>query len=184
MPSPYQLRHAHQIIRQGGLIAYPTEAVYGLGCDPTNAEAVQRLLRLKHRDWRKGLILIAATPDHLRPWVDLPTADWQKLNQYWPGPFTWVVPARAGTPDWITGGRPDIAVRVTAHPIAAQLALSAGMALVSTSANPAQRPAARTPLAVRRYFDDTLDLIVAGAVNRQANPTPIRHWPDGQWLRT
>lgn len=184
MPSPYQLRHAHQLIRQGGVIAYPTEAVYGLGCDPTNAEAVQRLLQLKQRDWRKGLILIAASPDQLFPWVDLPAADWQKLNQYWPGPFTWVVPASAETPDWVTGGRPDIAVRVTAHPIAAQLARSTGMALVSTSANPAQRPAARTPLTVRRYFDDNLDLIVAGAVNQRARPTPIRHWPDGQWLRT
>lgn len=184
MPSSHQSRHARQIIRQGGLIAYPTEAVFGLGCDPSNAEAVSRLLHLKQRDWRKGLILIAATADQLRPWVRMPAADWEKLTQTWPAPLTWVVPASHQAPDWITGGRSEIAVRVTAHPIAAALARDAGTALVSTSANPAQRPAARSVLAVRRYFGDNLDMTIAGSVNRHARPSAIRHWPDGQWLRT
>lgn len=184
MPAPFQLRLSREFIQQGGVIAYPTEAVFGLGCDPSNPEAVLRLLALKQRDWRKGVILIAATIDQLQPWVDLTPAEWQQLSAQWPGPRTWVVPASAHAPDWITGGRPDIAVRVTAHPIAAELARYTGTALVSTSANPAQRPPARSSLAVRRYFDDRLDLIIPGTVNRQARPTSIRHWPDGQWLRT
>ncbi|ANJ67669.1 tRNA threonylcarbamoyladenosine biosynthesis protein RimN [Halothiobacillus diazotrophicus] len=184
MPTAFQLRRAREIIQQGGVIAYPTEAVYGLGCDPANADAVLRLLSLKVRDWRKGVILIAADIDQLRPWVDLPPSDWQQLSAQWPGPRTWVVPASAAAPDWITGGRTEIAVRVTAHPIASALARHAGMALVSTSANPAQRPAGRSPIDVRRYFGDALDLIVSGPVDRRATPTAIRHWPDGHWLRT
>lgn len=182
-PAPYQLRRIRQIVETGGVIAYPTEAVYGLGCDPANLWAVAHLLQLKGRDWRKGLILIAANRAQLDPWVSLDEPEWQALEQQWPGPRTWVVPARPGTPDWITGGRSEIAVRITAHPTVRSLCMACDSALVSTSANPDGRPPARSALMVRRYFADRLDGIVAGPIDRRANPTAIRHWPDGQWLR-
>jgi len=183
LPTPFHRRLLRERVAAGGVFAYPTEAVYGLGCDPANPFAVARLLHLKHRDWRKGLILIAADRQQLLPWVSLDDSEWTELERQWPGPRTWVVPARPGTPDWITGGRDEIAVRITAHPTARALCHACDTALVSTSANPDGRPPARSPLMVRRYFHNRLDAIVTGQVDRHANPTPIRHWPDGQWLR-
>lgn len=168
---------------KGGVLAYPTEAVFGLGCDPLDASAVERILTLKQRDWRKGLILIAADLAQLAPWIEATATAMQRINTSWPGPATWILPASRQAPDWITGGRDEIAVRVTAHPIAAALTRAAGTALVSTSANPASRPPARSPLAIRRYFGDELDGIVHGEVNRRAQPTPIRHAETGRVVR-
>ncbi|MHB8919860.1 MAG: L-threonylcarbamoyladenylate synthase [Halothiobacillus sp.] len=183
MTTAFQLRQARDTIHAGGVVAYPTEAVFGLGCDPENEYAVQKILALKQRDWRKGLILIAATVDQIRPWIDLPQEALAPISAHWPGAVTWVVPASAGAPDWITGGRKEIAVRITAHPVAAALAAAFGGALVSTSANPAASPPARGPLTVRHYFGQHLDLIMSGEVNHGAQPTPIRHWCTGEWLR-
>ena len=179
----FHLRQIGQIITRGGVIAYPTEAVYGLGCDPLDALAVERILTLKQRDWRKGVILLAASLEQIRPWMALSSDQLDDISAHWPGPATWVVPASPQTPEWITGGRDEVAVRVTAHPVAAAIARVAGTAIVSTSANPAQRPPARSTLAVRRYFGDRLDGIVSGPVNLRAQPTPIRHWRTGDWLR-
>ncbi|MDD4965360.1 Sua5/YciO/YrdC/YwlC family protein [Halothiobacillus sp.] len=181
--SPFRLRLTGQIVSQGGVIAYPTEAVFGLGCDPLDEIAVERILTLKQRDWRKGLILLAANLEQIHPWISLSSEELARISAHWPGPSTWVVPASQNTPDWITGGRDEVAVRVTAHPVAAALAQAANTAIVSTSANPAQRPPARSALAVRRYFDDRLEGILTGPVDTQAQPTPIRHWRTGDWLR-
>lgn len=183
LPTPFHLRTAGHIITQGGVIAYPTEAVFGLGCAPLDAMAVERILTLKQRDWRKGLILLAADIQQLQPWISLSPEELTRISTHWPGPATWIVPASQNTPDWITGGRDEVAVRVTAHPVAAALARAAHTAIVSTSANPAQRPPARNTLTVRRYFGDQLDGILSGPVNTRAQPTPIRHWHTGDWLR-
>lgn len=182
-PTPFHLRTTGQIIAQGGVIAYPTEAVFGLGCDPQNAQAVERILTIKQRDWRKGLILLAADVAQLYPWIALPPEKLATISTHWPGPSTWVVPASPNTPDWITGGRDEVAVRVTAHPVASAIARAARTVIVSTSANPARRPPARSVLAVRRYFGEQLDGVVAGPVDKRAQPTPIRHWRTGAWLR-
>lgn len=182
-PTPFHLRVTGQILSEGGIIAYPTEAVFGLGCDPLDEIAVERILTLKQRDWRKGLILLAADLQQLQPWISLPSEELARIGTHWPGPATWVVPASQNTPDWITGGRDEVAVRVTAHPVASAIAQAAHTAIVSTSANPAQRPPARSALAVRRYFGDQLDGVVAGPVDTRAQPTPIRHWRSGEWLR-
>lgn len=182
-PTPFHLRVTGQILSEGGVIAYPTEAVFGLGCDPLDEIAVERILTLKQRDWRKGLILLAADLQQLQPWISLPSEELARIGAHWPGPATWVVPASQNTPDWITGGRDEVAVRVTAHPVASAIAQAAHTAIVSTSANPAQRPPARSALAVRRYFGDQLDGVVAGPVDTRAQPTPIRHWRSGEWLR-
>jgi L-threonylcarbamoyladenylate synthase len=183
MPTPFHLRIASQALARGGVIAYPTEAVFGLGCDPLDAVAVERILTLKQRDWRKGLILLAADLRQLQPWISLPPEELAQISAHWPGPATWVVPASPNTPDWITGGRNEVAVRITAHPIAAALARATRTAIVSTSANPAQHPPARSVMAVRRYFGHQLDGILSGAVDTREKPTPIRHWRTGDWLR-
>jgi len=184
MTAAWPLRRAVEAVRSGGVIAYPTEAVYGLGCDPLEQVAVQRIIALKQRDAAKGLILIASGIAQLMPFMaELPVQVLAKLKASWPGPVTWVVPAADSLPAWLSGGRTTLAVRVTAHPIASALCESAGMALVSTSANRSGRAPARTALAVRMQLGDGVDEIVAGPVGGLTKPTEIREALTGKVLR-
>ncbi|MGH8496821.1 MAG: L-threonylcarbamoyladenylate synthase [Gammaproteobacteria bacterium] len=171
----FAIRKALRVLSDGGLIAYPTEAVYGLGCRPDSAVAVMRLAALKQRDLREGFILIAADRSQLDPYLAPLTARIERrLRSGWPGPVTWVVPASDTAPAWITGGGGTIAVRVTAHPVAASLCEAFGAAIVSTSANRSGRPPARTALGVRRRFGKRIDAIVPGEVGGAARPSEIR----------
>ncbi|MBT8409847.1 MAG: Sua5/YciO/YrdC/YwlC family protein, partial [Alphaproteobacteria bacterium] len=129
MTTAFQIRQAALALRAGGVVAYPTEAVFGIGCDPLNPHAVAQLLALKRRPFDKGLILLAAHRSQLDYFVaDLPPDVEDRVAPTWPGPVTWVLPARPATPEWITGGRDTVAVRVTAHPVAKRLSAAAGMA--------------------------------------------------------
>ncbi len=168
------------VLRRGGVIAYPTEAVYGLGCLPRNARAVQRLLRIKGRPRHKGLILIAANTAQLKPYVATLT---EQVLATWPGPYTWLLPARPRTPRWLRGHHDSIAVRVTAHPLARSLCLRAGSALVSTSANRAHRKPARSYRAVAQSLGKDVDFIVRGRVGRARKPTQIADARSGRVVR-
>lgn len=182
--SPWQLRQAAQILRGGGVIAYPTETIYGLGCDPLNAEAVLDVLRLKQRPIDKGLILIGSRLEHLLPYFEpLDTRRMAAIKRTWPGPVTWLMPARPHVPDWLTGGRDTIAVRITSHPIAAALCTCFDGAIVSTSANPAGKPPARNPLQIRRYFGNTLDDILCNAHASRGSASEIRDGQSGRIVR-
>ena len=162
-------------MRRGGVIAYPTESVYGLGCDPLNADAVLRLLAVKNRRPDKGLILIADSFTPLLAFVEYPDpAVMERIRKSWPGPTSWLLPARVAVPDWLTGGRRTIAVRVTAHPLAAALCGAYGRALVSTSANRTGVVPARTALGVRRSLGGAVDYILPGQVGGDIRPSEIR----------
>ncbi len=178
------MRHAARVLARGGILAYPTEAVFGLGCDPDDAWAVQRLLALKQRPVEKGLILIASDFAQLAPYVQpLPEPRMTEILAEWPGPATWLLPAAPDTPYWLTGNHDTLAVRVTAHPLARALCQVWGKPLVSTSANPAGAPPARNPLQVRRYFGDRLELVLSGALGASRRPTSIRDGRSGRLLR-
>lgn len=180
----FHLQRAVSVLRCGGVIAYPTEAVWGLGCDPHNEEAVTRLLALKQRDWRKGVILIAADVEQLAPYLrGLPEEKRAVLRASWPGPNTWLVPDNGAAPAWITGGRSTLAVRVTAHPLAAALCRQFGGALVSTSANRAGKKPARSLFDVRCGFGDTLDAVLPGTLGGLQKPTQIRDVMTGEICR-
>ena len=180
----WPLRQAARVLHAGGLVAYPTEAVYGLGCDPWNAAAVMRLLDLKQRPADKGLILIGADYAHLEPLLQPLEADWRRrLARTWPGPVTWVIPAAPGVPPWLRGRHDTLAVRLTAHPVAAALCRAAGQAIVSTSANRAGHPPATTPLGVRKQLDGGIDILLGGPVDRSRRPTEIRDIRTGRVLR-
>ena len=179
----WPLRRAREAILGGGVIAYPTEAVFGFGCDPLNARAVARILAIKQRDAAKGFILIAADISQLEPFMQLDAAMHAALLKSWPGPVTWVVPASAGVPEWLSGGRDTLAVRVTAHPVARALCEATGLALVSTSANLSGHPPLRSPLAVRRLLGKHVDYVVPGAVGGLKKPTEIRDARTGKVLR-
>lgn len=181
----FLLREAVRTLRQGGLIAYPTEGVYGLGCDPRNPIAVERLLRLKGRPMAKGLILLAAEWSDLAPFAaPLSAAEQDRIRATWPGAITWLLPTSQQTPAWLTGGGSRVAMRVTAHPLAAALCQCWGGALVSTSANRSGQRPARSALAVRRRFlREDIKMILHGALGDLSRPTPIRDVVTGVWLR-
>ncbi len=181
--SDWRMQQVARQIRQGGVVAYPTEAVWGLGCDPWNQAAVQRLLALKQRPQAKGLILIADRMDRFDFLLaDLPVEWRQQLAGSWPGPNTWLVPHAGRLPAWICGQHASVALRVTAHPLARQLCALTGP-LVSTSANPAGRPAARSRWQVCRYFGPQLDAVLAGPLGGLERPSLIRDLASGQVIR-
>ena len=168
---------------RGGLVAYPTESCYGLGCDPRQPHALRRLIAAKGRSAAKGLLLIAADWSQLKPYVArLPAGQLARMKRSWPGPVTWVVPASRRCPALLTGGRPTVAVRVTAHPDAARLCRTLDMALVSTSANKSGRKAARTAAECRRIFGTrvrTLD----GRIGTRRRPSTLIDLATGKILR-
>jgi len=180
---PPRLRQAAAVLHAGGVIAYPTEGVYGLGCRPDDPQAVERLLRLKQRPVAAGLILIAASLGQLEDWIQPDRRESRALATPPGGPVTWLVTAGPLTPGWITGGRATVAVRITRHPVARGLCLAAGLPLVSTSANRRGKPPARSALGARLRFGRQLDLVVGGATGGAAGPTAIREAASGRLVR-
>jgi L-threonylcarbamoyladenylate synthase len=175
MASPFLIREAAHVLHAGGLVAYPTEAVYGLGCDPLAPAAVERLLQVKQRPWQKGLILIAASIEQLAPFITTVEPRYQaKLDASWPGPNTWLVPASDFCPDWIRGSHQTGAVRVTAHPLVIALCNAFGGAIVSTSANHAGKKPAKSPLGVLRELGSEVDYCLHGRLSGAVRPTGIR----------
>lgn len=184
MASRQLLRRAVRALHDGGVIAYPTEAVFGLGCDPGNPTAVRRLLGMKRRSPRHGLILVASDFEQLREYVaPLPGEIVARLLASWPGPQTWVVPAATNCPLWLTGEHDSIAVRVSDHPLVGALCSAAGMAIVSTSANRRGHSPARSALACRMRFGAELDVVVAGKTGGLRKPTAIRDAMSGELIR-
>ena len=175
-----ELQRAARILKRGGIVAYATEYCFGLGCDPFNRNAVLRLLRLKRRPVKKGLIVLAADTGQLAPYATTLSAS--ELAT-WPGPYTWLLPARPGVPAWITGRHDKIALRVTAHAQAAALCHAAGMAIISTSANRAGEIPARTDREVTRRFGKLVDYVLPGTVGTATAPTPIRDAATGKLTR-
>lgn len=185
LTSALHIARVARCIRAGGVVAYPTEAVYGLGCLPEDRRAVLRLLRIKRRSSRKGLLLIGGALEQIERYADLDSSPClDEILAGWPGPNTWVLPARRRTPAWITGGRRSVAVRLTDHPLARALCIRTGSALVSTSANLSRRPPLRSALGVRRALGAELDAVLAGPLGGQAAPTTIRDGRTGRVLRS
>ena len=179
----WQVQHVARTIRSGGVVAYPTEAVWGLGCDPWNEEAVYRLLSLKSRSPAKGLILIADCIHQFDFLLDdFPGVWMDRLTGSWPGPNTWLVPHRNRLPEWITGAHDCVALRVTAHPLARELCALTGP-LISTSANPSGHLAARSRLRVEQYFPRQLDAVLGRALGGRRHPSLIRELATGRIIR-
>ena len=178
------IRQAVKVLRTGGIVAYPTEAVYGLGCDPGNEVSLRRLLAIKQRDAGKGLILIAADFGQLARWLaEIDPAVRDRALASWPGPVTWLWPARNSVSSLLRGDHSTLAVRITRHPLAAQLCAMFGGALVSTSANRSNQPAARSPDEVRRILGDEIDFILEGETGGRDAPSEIRDVITGQTVR-
>jgi L-threonylcarbamoyladenylate synthase len=173
-------------LRRGGVVAYPTESVFGLGCDPHDEAALRRLFALKRRPLQQGVLLIAADFAQIARYIALeqvPAEALARVRASWPGPHTWILPRSPHVPDWIAGSHAGIALRVTAHAPAAALCLGFGGALVSTSANRHGEPPARTAAEIRKVFGDELDAIVDAPVGGLERPTAIRDAISGELVR-
>ncbi|UXI67821.1 L-threonylcarbamoyladenylate synthase [Tahibacter amnicola] len=185
-PAATDIDAAVAALRRGGVVAYPTEAVYGLGCDPANAAALDRIFALKERPAAQGVLLIAADYAQLAPYLDLRQVPGECLATAmasWPGPNTWIFPRSDKVPEWIARDHPGIAVRVTDHPLAAALCRAFGGPLVSTSANRHGEPPARNAAEVRMTFGERLDVLLDGPVGGLERPTPIRDAITGEFVR-
>lgn len=170
-------------LQRGGVIAYATESCYGLGCDPRKRRAVQKILRLKGRPQSKGLILIGSDFTQFRRYLaPVGAGVAARFKDYWPGPYTLLLPASKRCPKWLTGRHAKLAVRVTAHPGAARLCRELDMALVSTSANRAGQPALRTARACRQEFG-TAVWVLPGRIGRRRRPSTIIDLASGGVLR-
>ncbi len=179
-----RVQRAARRLARGKVVAYPTEAVWGLGCDPFNDAAVRRILALKHRPQKKGLILVAA---------DIRQFDFilhglephllEKLEQSWPGPYTWLVPHRRRVSPLLSGAHDTIALRVSAHPVVKALSSVFGSPVVSTSANPQGLPPARTQLQARRYFSGKVGYL-PGPLGNSRSPSEIRDLISGKVIRS
>lgn len=178
------LINAATVLHRGGIIAYPTEAVFGLGCDPLNQQAVMRLLKLKGRPWQKGVILIAADFTQLSPFI-LPLSDSEReqVLASWPGPVTWLLPAQPWVPRWIRGAHDTVAVRVPGHGLAQELCRLFNGPIVSTSANRAGRQPFVESLPLRCQLGSELDWIVDGQVGGRSEPSRICDLKTGKVLR-
>lgn len=172
---PHRLELAAKTLWQGGIIAYPTEAVWGLGCNPLNPFAVDRLLQLKHRQVESGLILVAADIQQLAPYLQGLSATLRdKLDSKRLIATTWLIPDNGYAPRWIIGRHKSVAVRISTHPIVANLCRGFGGPIVSTSANITGRPALLREWQLRRCFGNGIDYYLSGQLGGSDKPTEIR----------
>ncbi len=183
-PPLLDLSQAAERLRAGRVIAYPTEAVYGLGCDPWRETAVLRIMELKDRRPESGLILIADRYERFLPFVDdVPSDALERAFATWPGPVTWLFPRHPDVPNWLAGSHDTIALRVTAHPESRALCAAFSGPVVSTSANVSGAEPARDATAVDGYFGDRIDGILEGRLGRSRRPSEIRDLRSGKVLR-
>jgi L-threonylcarbamoyladenylate synthase len=178
------IKKAVTLLHEGKIIAYPTEGMYGLGCDPFNRDAVVKLVKLKKRHLRKGLILVGYSFDQFQDLVQkMPEETLAAVSQTWPGPITWVFPATEKVPKWITGNHHTLAIRISAHPIVQELCRGFGNPLVSTSANLEGDKPLTTEAEVQNTFKTGVDLLVPGEIGNHKSATEIRDVETGKIIR-
>lgn len=172
-----------QRLREGAVIAYPTEGVWGLGCDPAQPESVSKILALKRRSWKQGLILAAGEISQIESLLTEVTEDERRqLEANWPGPVTFLVPATKA-PEWIRGTHETVAIRVSTHPVIRGICAEFKGPIVSTSANPSGKPPASSMLRLRQYFGREIDEVVPGELGGAAGASEIRDLRAGDVIR-
>lgn len=182
--TPFKLQPAVQHLLAGHVIAYPTEGVWGFGCDPHNEAAVHRLLKLKQRDISKGLILVGASSEQFAPYLEgLDASLKQKFSRPTTVPTTWLVPDNGYTPDWIKGDFASVALRVSTHSRVIALCKGFGEPIVSSSANIAGQRAALWPWQLHRFLGHGLDCIAPGSLLAPGRPSEIRDLLSDKVLR-
>jgi L-threonylcarbamoyladenylate synthase len=180
---PEILKKAVALLQEGKIIAYPTEGMYGLGCDPFNQSAVLKLVKMKKRQLHKGLILVGYSFDQFKDLVQkVPEEPLSVVSKTWPGPITWVFPATDNAPKWITGNHHSLAIRISAHPVVQELCRAFNKPLVSTSANLEGDSPIYTETNLKKVFKN-LDMIVPGKIGEKKCASEIRDVITGKVIR-
>ncbi|VAW57488.1 Threonylcarbamoyl-AMP synthase [hydrothermal vent metagenome] len=182
MSSITDIQKAATIIQQDGVISYPTESVFGLGCDPLSKVAVNRILKLKSRGQDKGLIIIAGTLSQLEIYIDITTKQKHKILSV-TQPTTWLVKKSNKTPNWVSGQHSKIAIRISQHPLVVRLCEQTNSAIISTSANPTGEKPALSSQQSQHYFLNQIDMYLEDATEISGCPTPIIDIETGDIIR-
>lgn len=163
-----------EIIKQGGVIAFRTDTFYGLGADPFNTSAVERIRSLKGREDDKPILLLISDPDQVERLIRQQTEQFRELAaKFWPGPLTIIGEATTDLPEGITAGTGTVGVRLPADEDVRELVRKCGGVLTATSANPAGREPARSAAEVQNYFPEGLDLIIDGGEVTVTEPSTV-----------
>lgn len=182
-PTSADIDKACAVLRAGGIIAYATEGVWGLGCDPFNPSAVAKILKLKQRTPSKGLIIAAAYPEQVERWLaNLSAAQRQEVEATWPGPYTWVIPA-PDAPEYLRGAHSSLAIRVSAHPAIQALCRTFNGPIVSTSANLSGQEPFATAEELQAEWGGDIDFILPSTLGGDRKPSEIRDALTGAVLR-
>lgn len=182
MASNFSIRHAAHIVRQGGIIAYPTDTIYGLGCDPYNREAVEKISRIKQRPLSKQLILLASEIEQLRPLIQLSKAQEEMITQS-TEPTSWIVTATADAPPWLTADDGSLTIRITQHDEVQKLCSALGHAIISTSANISGKKPAKNSMELHKYFHNRIEKILVYNKQPAGKASRIVRLSDGQIIR-
>jgi len=158
-----QVQAGIELLRKGGVVAFPTDTLYGLGADFSSRSAVQRVLNIKGKPEHMGLPLLLSGADELSQVTrDVPEEVWLLIRRFWPGALTLVVPRLSIVSDLVTGGRDSVAVRVPDHPVPRALAHGLGRPITGTSANRSGQPSALTAEEVQQQLGTSVDLVIDG----------------------
>lgn len=172
------------VIQSGGLIVYPTEAVYGIGCDYKQQESVNKLLSLKKRPVEKGLILVGSHVQQILPLIQPDDGNQlAKALKTWPGHFTWVFKASKSTPKWISGEHDSVAVRISKHPVIKRLCSQLNQPIVSTSANISGSAVINDMAQIKKIFSDRVDCYIDEPLGNHKGASQIRNAATGLIIR-
>lgn len=175
---------ASEVLQGGGIIAYPTEYCFGLGCDPRDSSAVERLLKIKQRKAEQGLILIAGDLSQVTQYAELESVpNIEQIAQTWPGPNTWLLPAKDHVPDHVRGKHTQIAMRIPDHEFCLLLLAQFNHPIVSTSANRSGQKEHLTASSLDIDMGVECDYIVNLPVGGQKRASSIRDSMTGKLLR-
>ena len=168
---------------QDKIFAYPTEGVWGIGCNPFSEKAVKKLINLKKRPKNKGIIVLAGSLQQLLPFTQHLSEKLKKrMNSKWPGPHTWLVPSSPDIPKWLIGPTGLVALRLSDHKTVIELTESFNMPICSSSANISGQEPAKNLDEIRTFFGNKV-LIIEGELGGLKKPTPVQNLESKEWLR-
>ena len=177
------LDSAVKTVKTQGVIAYPTEGVWGLGCDPFSYSAVEKLLNIKKRSIAQGLLLVATNIGQFDPFLEgLERKHYDELDRTWPGPTTYLVPDNGFAPRWVVGAHQTLGLRISDHPVIKALCSLTGP-LVSTSANITGSPPIKSAEEIKEVFNEEIDYVLFGELGKLGRPTEIKNIVTGEVLR-
>lgn len=171
---------ASEIIKNGGNAIYPTEGIYGIGCDPFNESSVENIFKVKGRDLTKNFIILASNINYLKRIID---NNFFKSKALIDGSFTtWVIPTNKDCPPWLTTNK-SIAIRITNHPVVNELCLNLGGPIISTSANCSNHKYINDITTIENIFDGKIDCIVKGQLGNEKKSSIIKNILTNEILR-